>query len=139
LPYVVKGMDLSFSGLLTAAISELNSGKYNLKDLCYSIQETAYAMLGEVTERALAHTGKHELLITGGVGANKRLRNIIQEIADEHDVNPKFVPIRFATDNGTMVAWTGILAYLSGVKTEILTSFVDPKWRMDQVDIPWRN
>jgi N6-L-threonylcarbamoyladenine synthase/protein kinase Bud32 len=138
LPYVVKGMDLSYSGLLTAITTLLQSGEYKLTDLCYSLQETAYAMLGETTERALAHTGKPEILLTGGVGANGRLREMIKLIAEEHGVDSKFVPVQYATDNGAKIAWTGILAYQNGRITPIEESIVDPKWRMDQVEIVWR-
>ncbi len=138
LPYVVKGMDLSFSGLLTAVTQELRSGKWSLEDLCFSLQETAYAMLGEVTERALAHTGKGELLLTGGVGANRRLRSMIRSIAEEHGAGPKFVPVEYATDNGAMIAWTGVLAYGCGLVTPIETSYVDSRWRMDEAEVPWR-
>jgi N6-L-threonylcarbamoyladenine synthase/protein kinase Bud32 len=138
LPYVVKGMDLSFSGLLTAAIQEYRTGRRRLEDLCYSLQEIAYSMLGEVTERALAHTGKRDLLLTGGVGANKRLRSIIASIAEEHGVSPRFVPIGYATDNGAMIAWTGVIAHLSGVRTPVETSYIDSRWRLDRVEVPWR-
>jgi len=138
LPYVVKGMDLSYSGLLTSITKKLHSGKHSLEDLCYSLQETAYAMLGEVTERALAHTGKQELLLTGGVGANKRLKGMIGDIADEHGARACFVPTEYATDNGAMIAWTGIIAYKAGRITDIKESYVNPNWRMDLVEIPWR-
>src|SRR5512134_3712387 len=57
LPYVVKGMDLSLSGLLTAATVALQKGE-SLEDVCYSLQENAFSMVTEVTERALAHTEK---------------------------------------------------------------------------------
>lgn len=139
LPYVVKGMDLSFSGLLTAAILKLKEGRDRLEDLCFSLQEVAFAMLGEVTERALAHTKKHELLLTGGVAANKRLRSVIQLIAEEHNATAKFVPQKFATDNGAMIAWTGILAYNTGLRTDIETSYINSRWRMDEVEVPWRS
>ena len=129
LPYVVKGMDLSYSGLLTSIIQEYRGGKWSLEDLCFSLQEVSYAMLGEVTERALAHTGKKELLLTGGVGANKRLRSMIGFIAEEHGATPCYVPIGYATDNGAMIAWTGILAFQSGVTMSIAMSHIDPKWR----------
>ncbi len=138
LPYVVKGMDLSFSGLLTAAIQELKGGDSMLEDICYSLQEVAYCMLGEVTERALAHTRKGELLLTGGVAANRRLRSIIASIAEEHGAVAEFVPMRYATDNGAMIAWTGVVAYLSGVKTPIEASHIDSRWRLDAVEVPWR-
>jgi len=62
----------------------------------------------------------------------------VKEIADEQGVAPHFVPISLATDNGAMIAWTGILAYTHGVRTEIESSYVDPKWRLDEVEIPWR-
>ena len=138
LPYIVKGMDLSFSGLLTATVHEFNTGRWSIEDLCFSLQEVAYAMLGEVTERALAHTRKEELLLTGGVAANNRLRFIVQCIAEEHGVQAKFVPIQYATDNGAMIAWTGVLAYLSGIRTPIESSYIDSRWRLDEVEIPWR-
>jgi len=138
LPYTVKGMDLSYSGLLTAITAELHSGRHTVEDLCYSLQETAYAMLGEVTERALAHTGKPELLLTGGVAANKRLAGIVRDIAGEHGAEPHVVPIRLAADNGAMIAWTGLIAYQAGHVTPLDASHVKPSWRMDQVEIPWR-
>ncbi len=139
LPYVVKGMDLSYSGLLTAVTKEFRSGKWSLEDLCFSLQEVAYSMLGEVTERALAHTGKRELLLTGGVGANKRLRAMIGAIAEEHGATPCYVPIGYATDNGAMIAWTGVIAYGSGIRTPIERSHIDPRWRLDRVEVPWRS
>ena len=138
LPYVVKGMDLSFSGLVTASAQELRGGRWRLEDLCFSLQEVAYAMLGEVTERALAHTRKGELLLTGGVGANRRLRGIVQSIAEEHGASPRFVPLRYATDNGAMIAWTGLLAHAGGIRTPIESSHVDSRWRLDEVEAPWR-
>jgi len=138
LPYVVKGMDLSFSGLLTAAVQELKAGHNRVEDVCYSLQEVAYGMLGEVTERALAHTKKEEILLTGGVGANERLRSAIGCIAEEHGASAKFVPIGYATDNGAMIAWTGVIAYRSGVRTPIETSYIDSRWRLDTVEVPWR-
>ncbi|MFH1178738.1 MAG: KEOPS complex N(6)-L-threonylcarbamoyladenine synthase Kae1 [Candidatus Bathyarchaeota archaeon] len=139
LPYVVKGMDLSYSGLLTSITSELETGEHSIEDLCFSLQETAYAMLGEITERALAHTGKPELLLTGGVAANKRLGGIVRDIAEDHGAIPYVVPIRLAADNGAMIAWTGLIAYKAGHVTPIDESHVNPNWRMDQVKIPWRD
>ncbi|KON31818.1 MAG: hypothetical protein AC479_08270 [miscellaneous Crenarchaeota group-6 archaeon AD8-1] len=137
MPYVVKGMDVSFSGLLTAAIDLLHQNKYRLQDLCYSIQENVFAMVSEVTERALTHTEKKDILLTGGVAANKRLQNMISSIAKDHSVNFNTVPSEFAHDNGAMIAWTGLLAYRNGIITPIEDSMVKLKWRLDQVDIPW--
>jgi universal protein Kae1 len=139
LPYVVKGMDLSLSGLLTAATAQLQKGEYSLEDVCYSLQEHAFSMVTEVTERALAHTEKKEVLLTGGVAANKRLQAMLKVIAEEHDACFSVVPQRFATDNGAMVAWTGVLAYTHGIVTPLDESYVKLRWRVDKVDVPWIN
>ncbi|MEM1550416.1 MAG: serine/threonine protein kinase, partial [Candidatus Bathyarchaeia archaeon] len=137
LPYTVKGMDLSFSGLLTAAINLLREGRYSLEDLCFSLQEVAFSMLTEVTERALAHTEKGEVLLTGGVAANKRLQVMLKAMAEEHGARFSVVPKEYATDNGAMIAWTGILCYKHGLITPIEKSFVKMRWRLDEVDVPW--
>ena len=137
LPYVVKGMDLSLSGLLTAAITLLRKGESRLEDLCYSLQEHAFSMVTEVTERGLAHTEKKDVLLTGGVAANKRLQSMLKIIAEEHDAKFNVVPLQFATDNGAMIAWTGVLAYTHGLVTPVKESFVRLRWRLDKVDVPW--
>jgi len=139
LPYVVKGMDLSLSGLLTAATMQLQRGNCTLEDVCYSLQEHAFSMVAEVTERALAHTEKKEVLLTGGVAANKRLQAMLEAIAEEHNVRFNVVPQKFATDNGAMIAWTGSLAYTYGIVTPIEESYVKLRWRVDKVDVPWMN
>ncbi len=94
-------------------------------------------MITEVTERALSHTDKQEVLLTGGVAANKRLQEMIGCIAEEHDAKFNVVPLQFATDNGAMIAWTGVLAYTHGLVTPIEKSFVKLRWRLEKVDVPW--
>src|SRR5574342_833945 len=82
LPYVVKGNDVSFSGLLSATKHVISK---NLEDACFSLQETAFAMIGEATEPALSFTRKTELLIVGGVAANKRLSEILMRVCKRQD------------------------------------------------------
>jgi tRNA A37 threonylcarbamoyltransferase TsaD len=94
-------------------------------------------MVTEVTERALAHTEKKEVLLTGGVAANKRLQSMLAVIAEEHDARFSVVPKQFATDNGAMIAWTGVLAYTHGVVTPVEESCVKLRWRVEKVDVPW--
>ena len=139
LPYVVKGMNISLSGLLTAATTLLHKGEHKLEDLCYSLQEHAFSMVTEVTERALAHTEKKEVLLTGGVAANRRLQAMLNSIAEEHNAKFNVVPRQFATDNGAMIAWTGVLAYTHGLVTPVEGSFVKLRWRLEEVDVPWMN
>lgn len=137
LPYIVKGQDMSFSGLLTAAIRKYREGA-RPEDICLSVIEYAYAMLAEVTERALAHTGKKELVLAGGVARSPRLQRIMQIVAKEHNATFHVVPEEYAGDNGAMIAWTGLLAYMHGVTISPEDACIKQRWRMDEVDIPWR-
>jgi len=137
LPYIVKGNDVSYSGLLTAASRLLHEGE-TLEDVCHSVQEVAFSMLAEAAERALVHTGKCEILLTGGVAANQRLRDMLQAVAEDQDVRYLVVPKEFSGDSGAQIAWTGVLASRAGLKIEISRSFVKPRWRLDAVDVPWR-
>jgi len=136
LPYAVKGMDLSFSGLLTAALRKYEAGS-PLNDVCYSLQETAFSMLVEVTERALAHTKKQEVLLCGGVAANSRLREMVSTMAEEHFAEFYMPPMKYCGDNGAMIAWMGQLMYEYGLTQEIGDTTVIQKYRTDQVDVPW--
>jgi len=138
LPYTIKGMDVAFSGLLTAAIQYFKSGE-KLENICYSIQETTFAALTEVTERAMAHTEKKEVLLGGGVAANKRLRSMVKTMAEERDAS-FFVPAKdLCIDNGAMIAWLGILMHNSGVRMSVENSFIDQRFRTDMVDVTWRD
>ncbi|MBZ2165064.1 bifunctional N(6)-L-threonylcarbamoyladenine synthase/serine/threonine protein kinase [Methanobacterium spitsbergense] len=136
LPYTVKGMDLSFSGLLTAAIRKYESGEA-IEDVCYSLQETAFAMLVEVTERAIAHTKKVEVLLCGGVAANTRLREMLSIMSEEHYADFYMPPIKYCGDNGAMIAWMGQLMHKNGLVTDIEDTGIIQKYRTDQVDVPW--
>lgn len=136
LPYTVKGMDLAFSGLLTAATRLLDEG-IALETICYSLQETAFAMVAEVAERALAHTQREALLTTGGVAANSRLKEMLQIVATDHSAEFAAIPLEYAGDNGVMIAQTGQKLLQFGTITPLAQSGIKPKWRLDQVEIPW--
>ena len=135
LPYSVKGMDVSFGGLLTNVKQKISSGKHKKEDLCFSVQETVFAMLLEVSERALAHCDKKELLLGGGVACNKKLQEMAHKMCEARKVKC-FVPANeFLVDNGAMIAWLGLLEYKAGQKLKIKDSFIKPYWRTDQVEI----
>lgn len=147
LPYVVKGMDLSFSGILTAALQKYRKAQETKKRLkpeeflsvlCYSFQETCYAMLTEVTERALAHTGKNEVLLTGGVAASKRLQEMLNIMCREGGAEFFVCPREYAADNGAMIAYNGLIAYKSKQKP-VKPEKIDFKqrWRTDEVEVGW--
>lgn len=107
LPYIVKGMNVSLAGIYSNLKSKYESGEYDIKDLCYSVQETCYAMVMEVTQRAMAYTSKKEFMIVGGVGASKRLSFMAYELCKEMGAEYKSFPMEFAMDNGAMIAWEG--------------------------------
>ncbi len=138
LPYSVKGNDVSFSGLLTAAKRALDSGVL-FDDVSFSIQETAFSMVVEVTERALAFTGKNEVMIVGGVAANRRLSDMMTKMVRRHSAAYSKVPLEYSGDCGAQIAWTGYLAYRSGVQVPVSEGTVKQSWRLDTVDTPWRN
>lgn len=136
LPYTVKGMDLSFSGLLTAAIRKYESGAA-LEDVCYSLQETTFAMLVEVTERALAHSKKSEVLLVGGVAANQRLREMLEVMTQEHYADFFMPEMKYCGDNGAMNAWLGLLMCRHAKNLNMADTHVIQRYRTDQVDVPW--
>ena len=134
LPYAIKGMDMSFSGILTAALQKYRKGS-GIEDVCFSFQETCYAMLVEAAERALAHTGKNELLTTGGVAASRRLQEMISVMCAERNAKAFLCPEQYSRDNGTMIALAGSLAYNSDQRTR-KPDYIQ-KWRVDQAEITW--
>jgi len=162
IPYSVKGMDVAFSGLLTNLKQKFDRG-IDISDLAYSLQETAFAMLVEVSERALAHTGKKELLLGGGVACNTRLQEMCRIMCEERGCK-FFVPEnQFLVDNAGMIAYLGEIIYDSVNKTDNVNKKKDKEGgekskeskliyykddfdkldinareRTDQVDVRWR-
>jgi len=135
LPYVVKGTDLSFSGIFTSAVQKLKKGE-RLPDVCMSLQETAFSMLVEVTERALAHLKADEVLLVGGVGNNGRLQEMLKLMAEEHCAKYS-VPKKYLGDNGVMIAFLGKLMHDAGCRMKVGESVVLPKQRTDDVEVVW--
>ncbi|MBS3121653.1 tRNA (adenosine(37)-N6)-threonylcarbamoyltransferase complex transferase subunit TsaD [Candidatus Woesearchaeota archaeon] len=153
LPYCVKGMDVNFGGILTnlkQKIKHMNAHKkehqtkehthcyYTKESLCYSAQETVFAMMVEVAERALAHCDKKELLLGGGVACNKRLQEMCEKMCKARGAK-MFVPANeFLIDNAAMIAWLGLLQYKAGDKLKIEDAGIKPYLRTDDIDVAWR-
>ena len=136
LPYVVKGMDFSFSGLLSAALRKYQKG-VSIEDVCFSLQETAFAMLVEVTERALSHTQKDEVMLCGGVSANSRLREMLKTMSEEHGAKFYMPEMKLCGDNGVMIAWLGLLMCNEFGPMDLSETGIIQRFRTDEVDIPW--
>ncbi len=135
LPYTVKGMDLAFSGLVSAA----KDSKASLPDVCFSLQETAFAMCVEVTERAMSLAGKDEVLLVGGVGANRRLQEMLRIMCEERGAQFYVPEQKYLGDNGAMIAYTGKLMLESGSSLPIESSQIKPSFRSDEVDVTWKH
>ena len=136
LPYIVKGMDFSFSGLLSAALREHEKGTA-MEDICFSLQETAFSMLVEVTERALSHTQKDEVMLCGGVSANSHLREMLKTMSEEHGAKFYMPEMKLCGDNGVMIAWLGLLMCKEFGPMDLKDTGIIQKFRTDEVDIPW--
>lgn len=150
LPYAVKGMDCSFSGIL-ARVDELagqmkagtlkdpsTGDAITPEDLCFSLQETVFAMLVEITERAMAHVGSNQVLIVGGVGCNERVQEMMGMMAKDRGGGVYATDERFCIDNGIMIAHAGLLAYRTGFETTLNDSTCTQRFRTDDVHIAWR-
>jgi len=137
LPYSVKGMDVAFSGILTAALA-LRAQGASLEDLAHSLQEVCFAMVTEVTERAMAHIEKDEVLLGGGVARNRRLQSMVATMAKERGARMFVPPGDLCVDNGAMIAWTGLVMHRAGNALRIEDTVVDQRFRTDQVAVNWR-
>mmetsp|Transcript_8686 Transcript_8686/g.13428 ORF Transcript_8686/g.13428 Transcript_8686/m.13428 type:complete len:144 (-) Transcript_8686:246-677(-) len=135
-------MDVSFSGILSfveqEAKTKLQKGLVTKSDLCFSLQETLFAMLVEITERAMAHCGHDQVLIVGGVGCNVRLQEMMADMVKERGGQLCAMDHRYCIDNGAMIAQAGILALQHGVKTPLEETSCTQRFRTDQVDVIWR-
>ncbi|KAH7931119.1 peptidase M22 glycoprotease [Leucogyrophana mollusca] len=152
LPYTTKGMDISLSGILTSVEGYISDKRYHdgvhdetkkddiitPADLCFSLQETVFAMLVEITERAMAHIGSKEVLIVGGVGCNERLQEMMGIMAQERGGQVFATDERFCIDNGIMIAQAGLLSYRMGHKTPMSESTCTQRFRTDEVHVAWR-
>ncbi|XP_045678544.1 probable tRNA N6-adenosine threonylcarbamoyltransferase [Phyllostomus hastatus] len=143
LPYTVKGMDVSFSGILSfiedAAQRMLATGECTPEDLCFSLQETVFAMLVEITERAMAHCGSQEALVVGGVGCNVRLQEMMETMCQERGAQLFATDERFCIDNGAMIAQAGWEMFRAGHRTPLSDSGVTQRYRTDEVEVTWRD
>jgi N6-L-threonylcarbamoyladenine synthase len=138
LPYSIKGMDVSFSGMQTK-LKQLYDKKISKEDLAFSLQETAFAMLIEASERALAHVNKKELVLGGGVACNTRLQEMAKIMCEERNCK-MFVPSNgLLVDNGAMIAYLGEIMFKAGIVEKDLNKIdIAPRQRTDDIIVKWR-
>ncbi|KAG8901500.1 putative tRNA threonylcarbamoyladenosine biosynthesis protein kae1 [Tulasnella sp. 403] len=157
LPYATKGMDVSLAGILSSVEAYTTDKRFRSSlsepppdggsseediitpaDLCFSLQENVFAMLVEITERAMAHVRSKEVLIVGGVGCNERLQEMMGVMAEERGGRVFATDERYCIDNGIMIAQAGLLAYRMGQKAPIEETTCTQRFRTDEVHVSWR-
>eukprot|EP00914_Ancora_sagittata_P004647 GHVO01009894.1.p1 GENE.GHVO01009894.1~~GHVO01009894.1.p1 ORF type:complete len:340 (+),score=58.22 GHVO01009894.1:22-1041(+) len=142
IPYTVKGMDVSFSGVLSS-IEEicrdmLPKGNCTPADICFTLQEHCFAMLVEITERAMSQMKAHEVLLVGGVGCNNRLQDMMRHMCEDRGGTLCAMDDTYCIDNGAMIAYTGLLAYKDGFTTPFEECNISQRFRTDDVYVTWR-
>jgi glycoprotease/Kae1 family metallohydrolase len=130
MPYTVKGMDFSFTGLLTHCIKQV--GRHSKEDICYSIQEASFSMLCEATERALLLTNSSELCVCGGVAQNTRLKEMLSIIAESHDAKIGYAANEFNADNGAMIAFVAERMIKGGFRAKLSECGIEQRYRIDR-------
>lgn len=130
-------MDVSFSGMQTKLQQLFDKGE-KIEDLSFSLQETAFAMLVEAAERAMAHTGKNELVLGGGVACNSRLQEMCRIMCNERKAKFFCPEKQFLVDNAAMIAFTGELMFKSGMAEDPEKIDIKPRERTDEVVVKWR-
>ena len=136
LPYAVHGTDMAFSGILGAAIAHAERGE-DRGLVCHSLQEVSFASCVEVGERAMALTGKSEILLGGGVACNQRIRTMTSIMAEERGGKAFWPERALCIDNGTMIAELGRRMLDSGIDTTFSKSAIDPSLRTDMTPVLW--
>jgi N6-L-threonylcarbamoyladenine synthase len=112
---------------------------YSKEDLCFSLQETIFAMLVEITERAMAHTNSNEVLLVGGVGCNVRLQQMMEQMCKERGGTVCAMDERYCIDNGAMIAYAGLLQFKAGSITPFNETSFTQRFRTDEVEVIWRD
>lgn len=113
-PYTVRGMDVSYSGLYTFLKKRVELERK--EDIALNAQEYAFTALTEIVERGMAHFGFTEFAITGGVARNRRLRDMLSQMAVLRGYRYYFPPDEYLSDNGAMIALAG---YFSDEKGDV--------------------
>jgi tRNA A37 threonylcarbamoyltransferase TsaD len=133
MPYTVKGMDFSFTGLLTHATKQV--GKHSREDICFSVQEVSFSMLCEAVERAMLLTNSSELCVCGGVAQNTRLKEMLGYVAADHGAKIGYAANEFNADNGAMIAFVGERMLEAGISAKLGECDIEQRYRIDRARV----
>jgi len=130
-------LDFSFSGLKTAVLNQVNrfspespNDKAEFEaDLAHAFVESLVDVLVQKSAKAMQQTGYRDLVLAGGVGANKQLRAALNARALRDQFQVHYPPLQLCTDNGVMIAFAGALRLLAGHQDGNTAAFdVKPRW-----------
>lgn len=124
LPLNDNSYNFSFSGLKSAVINlvhneEQRGNEIRKKDLATSFQNTAIEIITKKTMKALKDYKVKNLILAGGVAANKILRKKITELCEKENIDFSYPEIKYCTDNATMIAVSGYYAYMLGYRADL--------------------
>lgn len=125
------GLDFSYSGLKTFALTTWNKSdktEQTKANIAHAFQEAVVDTLFIKCRRALKAVDVKTLIIAGGVGANKRLR----EKLDELEADVFFPRMKFCTDNGAMIAYAGAIRLQAGQMEEAIIQ-PKPRWSLEEL------
>ena len=131
------GFNFSFSGLKTAVLTLVKKQEIlneSIKaNIAYEFQEAITDVLVKKSYLALEHLNLNQLVVSGGVGANKQLRKKLTQLSSKNNFKVFFPAIEFCTDNGAMIALAGALRYHLSAKNDFKYT-VKPRWRLSEID-----
>jgi N6-L-threonylcarbamoyladenine synthase len=132
-------LDFSFAGLKTAVLTQVKKLGSELEarkaDLAASTQAAIVEVLVKKSISALDQCAMNRLVVAGGVGANKRLREELNAMAARRSVRVHYPELALCTDNGAMIAMAAALRLQSGMEkaTEIYAFDVKPRWPLNDL------
>jgi N6-L-threonylcarbamoyladenine synthase len=130
------GLEFSFSGLKTAALNMVKKHEPLDDDLraeiAHAFQHAVVDTLRIKCQRALAETGYQNLVVAGGVGANRRLREVLEQSVGAAHARVYFPALEYCTDNGAMIAYAGALRVLAGQRDEAVSDVL-PRWSLESL------
>jgi len=129
------GLDFSFSGLKTQVLlawQASDKSEQTRADIARGFEEAIVDTLAIKCRRALEATGAKRLVIAGGVGANKRLREQLAQAGQADGFRVYFPRLAFCTDNGAMIALAGAIRLASGQHQDE-TIQVHPRWNLESL------
>ncbi|MCL4411505.1 tRNA (adenosine(37)-N6)-threonylcarbamoyltransferase complex transferase subunit TsaD [Candidatus Marsarchaeota archaeon] len=135
MPYTVKGMDFTFTGLLTSAVKMLAGHKHS--DVAFSLQETAFAMLVEATERAMLLTRRRSVIACGGVAQSVRLTSMLRAMVAQHKSEFFVAPNEYNADNGAMIALVAEKMHKAHAIVHARELNIMQRFRVDSARVWW--